>query len=77
MHTQTQTNISFTLNQYLSSGMVQLINSRSASIDSNYFDTGATLMSQRYKGYLVNDSTLRVTEYAIGATGQTKDFIKE
>ena len=77
MHTQTQTNISFTLNQYLSSGMVQLINSRSASIDSNYFDTGSTLMSQRYKGYLVNDSTLRVTEYAIGATGQTKDFIKE
>jgi len=77
MYTQTQTNIFFTLNQHLSSGMIQLINSNLASIDSNYFNTGPTLISQRYKGHLINDSTLRVTEYAIGVTGQTKDFIKE
>jgi hypothetical protein len=48
-----------------------------AVIDSNYFDVGHAGVSIRYRGNLIHEDTLRVTEYAYDVIGQTKNFIRQ
>ena len=79
MYGQEETFVRFNLNQYDNDTnfVMNLFNSSYAVIDSNYFDVGRSGNDKRYRGYLVHQDTLRVTEYANDEVGQTKDFIRQ
>jgi len=65
------------VNHYIPSGQVYQLFSTVSIYDGNSFDTGITPVSESFRGYLVNDSTLRVTLYSFDENYQTKDFIRQ
>jgi len=79
MYDQEETFVRFYLNQYDSDTnfVMQLFTGAYAVIDSNYFDVGRSGVNIRYRGNLIHEDTLRVTEYAYDEVGQTKDFIRQ
>ena len=79
MYDQQETYVNFNLNQYDidTNFVMQLFGGASAIIDSNYFDVGRSGNDKRFRGNLIHEDTLRVTEYANDVIGQTKNFIRQ
>ncbi len=79
MYNQSNGVVNLSLNQYSNDNQsyIQYINSDDAILDSNYFDIGNNPAQIRLKGFLINDTILRVTQYSGNVDFQTKDFIKE
>ena len=79
MYDQQETYVNFNLNQYDidTSFVMQLFTGAYAVIDSNYFDVGRSGVNIRYRGNLIHEDTLRVTQYANDNIGQTKNFIRQ
>lgn len=70
--------VNLSLNSYLSNGSyIQTITLQPTKLDSNYFDTYSNVAGKTWKGFLINDTILRVTQYSGNVDFQTKDFIKE
>tara|TARA_R110001632_G_C11210331_1_gene404280 strand:- start:243 stop:677 length:435 start_codon:yes stop_codon:yes gene_type:complete len=75
---QLDVSISLTLNSYLMNGSYnQSITNSYTQLDSNYFDMEISPSGKSFKGFLINDTILRVTQYSGNVDFQTKDFIKE
>tara|TARA_R110002153_G_scaffold209897_1_gene362480 strand:+ start:1601 stop:2035 length:435 start_codon:yes stop_codon:yes gene_type:complete len=78
MSNQLDVSIWLTLNSYLLNGSYnQSITNSYTQLDSNYFDMEISPSGKSFKGFLINDTILRVTQYSGNVDFQTKDFIKE
>ena len=78
LYNQVDSVVGLSLNSYLSNGSyIQTITGQPTKLDSNYFDTYSNVSGKSWKGFLINDTILRVTRYSGNVDFQTKDFIKE
>jgi len=71
------TMLNISLNDYNSNGTYsQLITKSIAYVDSNYFDNPTNPITIKFDGYLINDSTMSISQYDGNTVYQTRTFKK-